>query len=138
MIPILAATFLFYLFSYNRYKNKNVINLVVIIWSIIILSLIVFKPILMRHTQTQINTELLMPMFNDLNSDESFYTIEVDSNIIYKTNKINVIPEKKVNIEYKDTIPTITKYYTMNGNLWNVLTLYQNKKLTKAIILIPY
>lgn len=132
MIFVLLIVFLIYLLLY---KNKIMSYLLISIWSIISVSIICCSPLLDKSNHYITKTYSLSPIQNDLDNSDSYYIINQDSIIYYKTNiyKFKTINDSLTSV-LQDTayLNTVTETQIIHSTCWRILTFDYSKKIVNT------
>jgi hypothetical protein len=132
MIFVLLIVFIIYLLLYN---NKNKIYLLISIWSIISVIIICCSPFLDKSSQCITKTYSLSPIQNDLDNNETYYIINQDSIIYYKTNnyKFKTINDSLA-IVLQDTtyLNTVAEIQIIHSTCWRILTFDYSKEIVNS------
>lgn len=125
---------------YKKTISNKTLNAAIAIWSIITVSILIFRPIINRNTKIVVYKENLSPFLNELDTNEKFYLVSVNDKFYYKTKKLHTVnPNDSVIFMYHDTIkPNVIRSYEQNSNLWYALTLNKNNKLIKTELFLNY
>lgn len=125
---------------YKKTISNKTLNAAIAIWSIITVSILIFRPVINRNTKIAVYQENLTPFLNDLDSNEKIYLVSVNDNFVYKTKKLHTVnTNDSVILMYHDTIkPNVIRTYEQNSKLWYILTLNKNNKLIKTELFLNY
>lgn len=130
MLLVLLALLSLYCVYKKQYRYNKIINFAVVIWALITVIILIFKPADINTCTTE---ERLNPIENDLDSTDTYYLIIDDDKIYYKTNKIREINfNDSIIINYESIQPKIVKYYKQNSTFWYLLTLNKKSNLIKT------
>lgn len=133
MILVLLILLILYFLYKKHYQNYKMVHASIAIWSLIAITIIIFKPFINHNTKIVSIEEKIFPIENNLDETEGFYLITDENKIYYKTNKIksvNIGDSTIINYDSKQN--KIIKYYKQNSTLWYLLTFNKKTNVIKT------